>query len=356
MLNSALYTELNRVFKTEVHIASEGEEGSFTCPSSTQRRLGRKQKKFIQIDDWGEAYHLNCPGCKDTRKRLYVCHMYGQKFLKPGTKQEYFAGRAYICHNEQCDVTAWLDQLDNSVVCTYIESKPRGFVRIIDKEMDIPKGCIPLIDPGVPSEVLSYLQERHFDPFFLHQEHMVMYMPEGTTYMSGEEKHASTEDRILIPIVQRIRAVGWQARIIGNGKYPDSSKKKYIFPGRSKKNQWLYNMDTALYQTDITIVEGVTDVWRVGAGGLAIFGKKPSAHQYQIISYLWKVAGSCVICLDKDAQKQAKKIHEVLLASGGFPDGVTNLELEHGDPADYSPRELQELIKDARNEAQTKRA
>jgi hypothetical protein len=212
-----------------------------------------------------------------------------------------------------------------------------------------------LIDPEVPDTVLQYLEERRFDPYSLHEQHTVMYMPEGVKYMSGDEEKENQEDRLLIPILQRMRTAGWQARIIGQGKYEHSHKKKYIFPGGSKKGEWIYNMDTALYEVDITLVEGVSDVWRVGSGGIALFGKKPSSVQYQIMSYLWKVAGSCVICLDKDAQKEAKKVHEHLLKMKTFPDGISVLVLDKGDPADYNPREISQLLQEARNAATSER-
>ena len=157
---------------------------------------------------------------------------------------------------------------------------------------------------------------------------------------------------MLIPILQGRRIISWQARTFD----PDAKKFKYLFPPKCKKSTYLYNMDNALFTENCVLVEGVTDVWRVGPGGsqgesqaVALFGKSMSTRQEWMMKHLWGYDGSCVILLDPDAELVMRKLCARLRKNEIFPKGVPYLVLAKGyDPAMYGRPELLELIRQAR--------
>lgn len=57
----------------------------------------------------------------------------------------------------------------------------------------------------------------------------------------------------------------------------------------------------------MVVCEGVTDIWRVGAPGVAILGKHASDEQVRLLSLGWadKVA---VVLLDTDAAAEAAEL------------------------------------------------
>jgi hypothetical protein len=212
-------------------------------------------------------------------------------------------------------------------------------------ESELPKGCPPIISAEVPQHVKDYIHKRGFSPVELDKHYMVRYAPEGTEYGSAEDDTLRTmrTERILIPIIQRRKLVSWQARSIEDA-WGNTPEPKYIFPPKSKKSMWLYNMDNALFHKDMVIVEGMTDVWRVGPQAVALFGKKPSRHQLTIMKILWGYDGRCVICLDPDARKMAIWLERYLKSQNIFPRGVVVAELTKGDPADHTAEEINAII------------
>ncbi len=56
--------------------------------------------------------------------------------------------------------------------------------------------------------------------------------------------------------------VGWQARYVGEPRYRDMPK-YYTCPGMPK-SQLLYNFDSTMTKPFVVLVEGITDVWRIG--------------------------------------------------------------------------------------------
>ena len=63
---------------------------------------------------------------------------------------------------------------------------------------------------------------------------------------------------------------GWQGRYIGN---PPKYVPKYFTMPTMKKTELLYNLDQARNFNSVVLVEGVTDVWKVGPASVAMFGK-----------------------------------------------------------------------------------
>jgi hypothetical protein len=93
--------------------------------------------------------------------------------------------------------------------------------------------------------------------------------------------------------------------------------------------------DTAL------VLEGVTDVWRMGDGAVATMGDKWTSKQLHLLKNLKR----CFILFDaeEEAQENADKLGHNLSIT--VPD-VHVLGLEYGDPADISPDDAKSIRKE----------
>lgn len=346
VLNPGLYQALRTKFGEAPGIVNEGEEGVFSCPPTKMHRMpGRKKRKYAHIESWGETYKMNCPVCGDSRERLFISHLYGGYTTPKTSKTRYYFGDVYKCHNESCDLREHLNDLhiDRNAK---VETLPSKFTRIVRFDAaEIPKNCPPIDSVDVPEHITDYLISRGFDPTELSNNYFVKYVPEGTTYMDGEEEKEFFDERLLIPIIQGRVMVSWQAR---RAKDLHKDKYKYLNEPSCKKATYLYNMDRALFHKRIVIVEGVTDVWRLGDNAIAIFGKKPSKTQRDMMKTLWGFNGQAVLCMDPDVDtKERDDIIGLLREARAFPGGVAELRLTGGDPAEYEYSELTEMIEEA---------
>jgi DNA primase len=156
------------------------------------------------------------------------------------------------------------------------------------------------------------------------------------------------EDRLVVPVVQGRMLVGYQARVIQG-----ESACKYLTVS-VKTAASLYNRDVAMFQRDIVLVEGVTDVWRIGPSSVALFGKTVKSGQLALMKLLWGFSGSCVVCLDRDdphAAEAQRKMVQLLRQEKVFPRGVSGAELPPGkDPADVPLPLLLEILEGARRQ------
>jgi hypothetical protein len=368
--NPGLYTALVNRFKY-VEVTGVGKEGAYSCPSEVA--IGRfkqdKTKPYAKVSDWGETYHVDCPNCGDTRKRLYISHFTGTKTSTSKTKCKktgieksggwYLFGLVYDCKNEGCYLNPLLKQIVEEGYKIspeqIIKTKPgKYFGGLIDK-VDLPVNY-PLTSPLVPEEVIQYIYSRRYTPSELDADFDVRYLPKGSKLWTGQtgKDIISWDDRLLIPITRAYKIIGWQARAIKPHPIKHLNK-KYIFPPLSVttegKSQWLYNMSAASYCTDLVIVEGVTDVWRIGKNAVATFGKSVSEEQLKILKLVWGSFASCVIVFDGEAEAyaKAKEIETICREQKIFKNGITALRLAEGyDPDNYSREEITNLITEAR--------
>jgi len=350
MLNDALYLALVETFGEEPEVVNSGLAAVFSCPKAKITGWNRKTAKFAVVEHWGESYRINCPRCGDTRKRLYFGHLYGMAVKVASTVYQF--GKLYYCQNEHCDLRAgWLSKMKLKATDRILNLKPAEFSCFLLKEVELPKACRPLMDPEVPDTVSTYLYGRGFDLEQLANAYFCQYAPKGTVWqpaVEGGEDKILYEDRLLIPVIAGRSLVGWQLR-----RLVDLPKDPYKYLNSSfRKSEVLYNMDNALFERDIVICEGVTDVWRIGKNAVALFGKHCSPAQMQIMKALWGFSGSAVICLDGDARRDAELLAAQLKRDNIFPRGVGIAELPKiMDPADLERSRLLDVIEKARSHA-----
>ena len=206
-----------------------------------------------------------------------------------------------------------------------ILDQPLPVERMIIEETDIlPKNC----SSDFPAIHKNYLRKRDFDPDFLIEKYKLK-----AVYNIGEYRF-----RIIIPVFLDGRLVTFVARdVIGNAelKYKNCPKERSII----LVNHTLYNIDSV--RDTAIIVEGVTDVWRIGNGAVATFTDNHTQEQVDLLTT--KGVKNAYVMYDADALMKAKKLAGTLV--GSIPH-VEVIEMSEGDPADLSEEQVRELRKD----------
>lgn len=194
--------------------------------------------------------------------------------------------------------------------------------QIISSFLKLPPGTKDLT-----SNQKNYLKNRNFDPEKLVRE----FGLKGSSHI-GEYKF-----RIITPIYFNNKLISYQGRATNENttpKYKACKKSSEIIHHK----HILYNIDNAKKNKAI-IVEGITDVWRLGHGAVATFGTNFTYKQAFLIKQKFS---EVFILFDFDAQKKANQL-AVLLSGIGIKSTV--IELTEGDPANMSEEQAKKLIK-----------
>ena len=174
----------------------------------------------------------------------------------------------------------------------------------------------------------SYLRKRGFDPNYLIRKYKIRGV-----YNIGKWKF-----RIIVPIYMKgklVNFIGMDASRQSRAKYKFCPNDEAVIPAK----QCLYNIDSV--KDTAIIVEGVTDVWRIGDGAVALFGMEYTREQLNLLKNLNKV----VVMLDagEREQQQAEKLAYSL---SGIVPNVSIATLTSGDPCDLDEEEILRLRKD----------
>jgi DNA primase len=171
-------------------------------------------------------------------------------------------------------------------------------------------GVNKLLDPH-----RNYLESRRFNPDYIFEKYRVNCVGPIGKYNNS----------IIVPFFKHNRIVTFAAADItrrAENKYTYLSREKSITPiGKT-----LYNIDNAI--DTVIVVEGITDVWRLGDGAVALGRKKFTSWQVKRLVKFKRVG----IMLDSDATEMAEELaHNV----GMFTE-VVLYSLPEGDPADLT--------------------
>lgn len=198
-------------------------------------------------------------------------------------------------------------------------------VKLLNKDVKLPSGTINLLDKHD-----NYLIERKFNPEYLEK----IFGLQGTGPI-GEYKH-----RIIAPILWQERLISYQGRdVTGKSelKYKACAEINEAYPHKHS----LYGIDLAKRES-VLVVEGITDVWRLGPGAIATFGTSFTSSQVKMIHEGFKRA---FILFDTEptAQKIAHELGYMLAALGMK---VEILTLDEGDPGDMKQCDANALMKE----------
>jgi DNA primase len=176
----------------------------------------------------------------------------------------------------------------------------------------------------LPHDHWKYLESRGFDPEFVSKKYKLLYV----NFLS------KWKFRIIIPYFIYGRLVAYSSRDITDQqeeKYRHANNQDCIVPVK----HCLYNIDSVKQDT-IVVVEGPTDVWRVGDGCVGLSGVKYTSLQTKLLRKFKRI----FVLLDSDAKNISYGLAYELAPL--VPD-VEVVELNTGDPADLSESSIKEL-------------
>jgi hypothetical protein len=348
-LNSVLYRNLERKFGVgSVQIVNENAEIIWDLRYDPARR---EQRRYISSS--GEEYRVNCPFCRESRKRLYINHLFG--VIDPLTSSpNLWLAR---CFNEDC--LARDNSLGELLHFELLAGRPLTSASL---RRGVVFGRVNAEWPGVISFVdqleenhpaVVYLRGRNFDPYVLGRQWSVAFCYDSVlTYV---------RNRIIIPFFSGGELVGWVARYIGNDVLYDpitnrKIPKYYNMPGFQRKT-FAFNFDIASKYKTMVIVEGVFDALRTGVYAVAALGKSVSYEMRQRIISAARQNGedtTIVVMLDPDQDRREavlREKHHIARLADQFREGwsrVVEVYIPSGtDPGDTPSSLLHQYIEEA---------
>jgi len=342
VLNPVLYAALKTRFG-DIIVASRGAQANVTPMP------GGDSEPNMAVNG-GEYYRVNCPECSDKDHTLWVSYLFGTKPIN-SEKQLLHVATCYRCQSSGGDAKARAE-LRLAVIPSFsnarmaIEHTTAETLPPLERK-NMPEGLFAGVSTlGAAHPLTVYLRSRNFDPEQMYKQHRWLYC------------HSSENDflarRLFIPVFHRFEdglgLAGYQSRVIP-GLSVREGPKYWTMPG-FQRSRVLYNMHNAVQQPMIVIVEGITDVARVGLCAVALLGKSLSATQRQILTAADSQVRIAVL-LDSDAKAAARTLVRSLTTSTlAQPSNrvVFNVALPTGDPGDYTTEELHQFINEAGSE------
>ncbi len=257
--------------------------------------------------------------------------------------QDYHLGisRSGGCHCWRCgghtlrDVLVSVLRIPPANIRSLLQKYKDGPVRVAVPEAKVkiqpfkyPKPYCPLTAP-----YKRYLIGRGFDPEKLEAEWGVLQTG-PVSFLDG----IAYSHRILIPISWGGEVVSFQARDITH-----KSDLKYV--ACPKKRELIHHKDIlygnqAKWGKTAIVVEGVTDVWRLGTNAVATFG---IAFKMEQVLQLAKHFSRLVILFDSEpqAQQQARSLMVKLRTLGK----AVELETIEDDPGSMKQEDANHLVR-----------
>ena len=176
----------------------------------------------------------------------------------------------------------------------------------------------------------GWLDSRNFDPEYIFKKYgLKCFGP------IGKYKH-----RLLIPYYRHKRIITFTTRDVTN-----LSKTPYMHCPTEESvvepKRYLYNLDTV--KDTAIIVEGPTDVWRIGDGCVATMGITFMVEQLVLLKLRKVQRAFFMFDFEKFAQDSAENFS---FAASTFIPHVEVLELDEGDPADLTTMDVKAIRRD----------
>lgn len=270
--------------------------------------------------------NVNCPFCDDKGMHLGI-----------NTSRGYTS--CFKCGGHPLSkVIAILTGASYSVVKDIVKKYSTFSVKVRrqDDRKNIPSQIIlPTGTQELTQKAKNYLINRNFDPDKLIQDWGIR-----STGHIGFYKH-----RILAPIYQNQQLVSYQCRDI-----TDKHSKKYLACHQEEEimrhQHCVYGLDQAQNKKCL-VVEGITDVWRLGYGAIATFGIGFTKQQARLIAMNFNIV---FIMYDSEpqAQEQAEKLGFLISSAFTNPIEVINLPflIDNIDPGGLPQDTADEIMKE----------
>jgi len=256
---------------------------------------------------------LDCPWCGDVEKYHLGVHLGSLRATcwRCG-RQDLREALALILRLPAGKINALVRDIPRSPRAAFRAVSGRGRLRT-------PGGLGPLSE-----QHQGWLRRRGLDPPQM-----------GTLWgLRGIGLSATLGWRIWVPVHLDGEVVSWTTRTIGNqaSRWIHARPDEEVWPIKSLLYGWDYVRNSCI------VVEGPSDVWRIGPGAVALFGVVSTASQIRLLSSVPRR----VICFDNEpvAQRTARRLAEQLQA---FPGETLVVELSSADPGEASNEEMAEL-------------
>ena len=331
VLNSYLYRRLRECYGSVV-VAKPGE------PSQGEHVPHDHGSRYRFVHS-GEYYRVNCPFCVqrravDTRQRLWIHHRWGVGLdqnddMNRGDKFWWAA----VCYNEGCmDRPDNVAELRTRVYGSIGRDRHAPTVTVLTPHsnavtlgiVDWPGQCLRVDQLHHGHQAVQYLLSRGFDPQVVGPKYDVSFCQDI------DARYPVAHNKLIFPIKMHGNMVSWQARPPYDIDFSAAGQPKYYNAPGTNRRLMLYNYDASKDLPWCALVEGVTDVWALGDGAIASFGKTLAAQQADIIASTWKAA---VIAMDPDAMDAAKRIQAQLnripTVLVQMPEGMDPASLDH---------------------------
>lgn len=318
-LNPGLYARLRRHFGP-VKIVNEGQAFQATAVKDVE---GARRLSFVKT---GEYYRINCPRCGDTRFRLYVNHMYGQRDAH-GRWMKFLA----VCYNEHClekdgALRSFAETLADDTAPLVDLPVRRGVMTAQSEEFPPPGPCTPLHELPLTHPACAYLAGRGFDPDLLGRYYGVGYCEDS--------RYSLARNRIYIPVWDGGKLRGWQCRYVGelDWKGPDKKTlppKYFTCPGSHCRSQYIYGWETMREWRTGVLVEGPMDRWGFGPMAGSVFGNTVTDHQMKKIIAVFRKR-SLVFLLDPEEFESARTRRTIEELHRAMPGRFAPVKLPEG--------------------------
>lgn len=200
-----------------------------------------------------------------------------------------------------------------------------------EKDIDVifPRGTLN----EFPKRHKKYLESRNFDP-----EYLINTWDLKATGHLGNYRF-----RIIAPIYFNNTLVSYQGRDI-TGKSEIRYKTCAKEFERIHHKHILYGIDYA-QKSSVLVVEGVTDVWRMGFGSLGTFGTSFTTEQVLLLHKHYKRIFIWFDQTDPEAQEQAHKLTYRLITLGTKEVYQLDIDVDC-DPANLKEEESDYIMRD----------
>ena len=272
---------------------------------------------------WTQTHCPFCTGSRDFHLGININGEYGNCYRCGWKSLSTIIQKLLLCNAPSAKLVLRKYLSRNSRLLA--SSAPTGAVPCTATEVVLPPGT-----GAMTERHKAYLRKRNYDADYLEQTWGLM----GTGPV-GEYRH-----RIVAPITYEGKLVSYQGRDI-TGK----SDLKYM---ACKLALEVVHHKDVLYGIDhvpsnaVVVVEGITDVWRLGPGAVATFGTSYLPSQVEV---LLNHFGVFFVLFDAEraAQESALTLAHQLTATGKI---VEKLRLASGDPGGMSQKNADHLMRD----------
>jgi len=272
---------------------------------------------------------INCPFCNDPSKHcginldssLFHCWRCGEKgdFVKLAKEVLQYSYREIRDILKEYDYYQDEDSKDDLV-----RTKRGG-------KLLLPKRLVSMKEND-HKLIRDYLKSRNYDPDYLYGTYKLMRVE---PFHIGNWKF-----RLMIPVIVEGEVVTMLGMDVVRKckeipKYKNLPNDSSLIPTKN----CLYNIDSVKKGGHCIIVEGVTDVWRLGEGSVALFGKQITTEQIKLLKQ--KALSRIVVMLDPDAEQQGREIADVLANIVNVPTQM--ILLDKKDPSELTRKEVRKL-------------